>query len=480
MAPTLVLILAAGEGTRMRSSIAKVLHEANGRSMLGHVLDATRPLDATVTCVVIGHQRERVRDHIAAGHQDVRTAIQDEQHGTGHAVRVALEQLAAQQVEVDAGTVMVLTGDTPLLTASTLQALHWTHAHSGAAATVLTAIVADASGYGRIVRDGDGAVLGIVEHRDATDEQRAIREFNSGIYVFDLALLRGALTRLTTDNAQGEEYLTDVLSILRADGHRIAASVVLDADEVMGVNDRVQLALASRLLRDRVNERHMRAGVTIIDPATTWIEAGVEIARDVVIEPNTHLRGATRIDEGALVGPDTMLRDCTVGAGASVVKSHAVGAVIGPRASVGPYTYLRPGTVLGEKAKAGAYVEIKAATVGIGSKVPHLSYVGDAEIGDDTNIGAATIFANYDGVAKHRTIVGSGVRIGSDTVIVAPAVIGDGAYTGAGSVVTGDVPAGSLAVARAAMRIIEKWVLRRREGTTSATLAQAALEKDQG
>ena len=461
----------------MRSSIAKVLHEANGRSMLGHVLAATQPLDASTTCVVVGHQRDRVREHLAAGHPDVRTAVQDEQHGTGHAVRVALEQLEAEGVTVGAGTVMVLTGDTPLLTAATLQELHATHAASGAAATVLTAVIADATGYGRVLRSVEGDVLGIVEHRDATDEQRAIGEFNSGIYVFDLALLRGALTRLTTDNVQGEEYLTDVLSILRADGHRVAASIVVDADEVMGVNDRVQLGLASRLLRDRVNERHMRAGVTIIDPTTTWIEDGVEIARDVVIEPNTYLRGATRIDEGALIGPDTMLRDCTVGAGASVVKSHAIGAVIGPRAGVGPYTYLRPGTVLGEKAKAGAYVEIKAATVGAGSKVPHLSYVGDAEIGDDTNIGAATIFANYDGVAKHRTIVGSGVRIGSDTVIVAPATIGDGAYTGAGSVVTGNVPAGSLAVARAAMRIIERWVPRRREGTTSATLAQIALDK---
>ncbi len=481
MAPTLVLILAAGEGTRMRSSLAKVLHEANGRSMLGHVLEATRPLAASTTCVVVGHQRDRVRTHLASGYPDVRTAVQDEQHGTGHAVRVALEQLDADGLDVHAGTVMVLTGDTPLLTSATLDALHRAHVDAGAAATVLTAIVDDATGYGRILRGADGGVLGIVEHKDATDEAHlAITEINSGMYAFDAALLRDALGRLTTDNAQGEEYLTDVLAILRADGHRVAASVVADADEVMGVNDRVQLAVASRLLRDRVNERHMRAGVTIIDPGTTWIEDSVTIARDVVIEPNTFLRGATHIDEGAVVGPDTMLRDCRVGAAASVVKSQATGAAIGARATVGPYTYLRPGTVLGEQAKAGAYVEMKAAVVGNGSKVPHLSYVGDAEIGDDTNIGAATIFANYDGVAKHRTIVGSGVRIGSDTVIVAPAIIGDGAYTGAGSVVTGSVPAGSLAVARAAMRIIDRWVLRRREGTTSATLAQAALERDQG
>lgn len=479
MAPALVLVLAAGEGTRMRSSLAKVLHEANGRAMVGHVLDATQPLAATTTCVVVGHQRDRVRDYLASHYGDVLTAVQDEQHGTGHAVRVALEQLDEQGVECASGTVMVLTGDTPLLTAATLQALHEMHVDTGAAATVLTAVVDDATGYGRILRAANGDVLGIVEHKDATDEQRGIREFNSGIYVFDLALLRGALTRLTTDNAQGEEYLTDVLAILRTDGHRVAASIAPDADEVMGVNDKVQLALASRLIRDRIVAAHMRAGVTVIDPATTWIEPDVTIGRDAVIEPNTHLRGNTVIAEGAVVGPDTMLLDCTVEAGASVVKSHANGAVIGPRATVGPYSYLRPGTVLGEKAKAGAYVEMKAARVGAGSKVPHLSYVGDAEIGDDSNIGAATIFANYDGVAKHKTIVGSGVRVGSDTIIVAPATIGDGAYTAAGSVITGDVPAGSLAVGRAAMRIIEKWVLRKRAGTSSATLAQAALERNE-
>ena len=478
MAPTLVLVLAAGEGTRMRSSLAKVLHEANGRTLVGHVLSATQPLEATHTCVVIGHQRDRVREWLGAAHPAALTAVQDEQHGTGHAVRVALEQLGAQQVDVAVGTVMVLTGDTPLLTSETLTALHAQHVATGAAATVLTAVVDDATGYGRILRAENGDVLGIVEHKDATDAQRAIGEFNSGIYVFDLPLLRGALTRLTTDNAQGEEYLTDVLAILRADGHRVSASIVANADEVMGVNDRVQLAIAGGLLRDRNAEFWMRAGVTIIDPRTTWIEAGVTIGRDAVIEPNTQLKGNTTIASEAHVGPDTTLVDCDVQAGASVIRTHATQAVIGPRATVGPYTFLRPGTVLGEKAKAGAYVEMKSARVGRGSKVPHLSYVGDAEIGDDTNIGAATIFVNYDGVNKHRTVVGSGVRIGSDTMLVAPVTIGDGAYTAAGSVVTSNVPAGSLAVARATMRIIEKWVLRKRPGTNSATLAQAALDQN--
>ena len=479
MTPALVLVLAAGEGTRMRSSLAKVLHSVNGRTLVGHVIAATQPLEAATTCIVIGHQRERVSEWLAAHHPTATTAIQAEQHGTGHAVRVSLEQLDAQGANVSTGNVMVLTGDTPLLTSETLAALYDQHVTTGAAATVLTAVVEDATGYGRILRSETGDVQGIVEHKDATEEQRAIGEFNSGIYVFDLGLLRTALTRLTTNNAQGEEYLTDVLAILRADGHRVTASVAADADEVMGVNDRRQLATAGALLRARINDRWMRDGVTIVDPNTTWIEADVDIARDVTIEPNTQLKGATSIAEGAVVGPDTTLTDCTVHEGASVIRTHATQAVIGPRATVGPFTFLRPGTVLGEKAKAGAYVEMKSATVGKGSKVPHLSYVGDAEIGDDTNIGAATIFVNYDGVNKHRTVVGSGVRVGSDSMLVAPVTIGDGAYTAAGSVITGNVPAGSLAVARATMRIIERWVLRKRAGTNSAALAQAALDQEE-
>ena len=480
MAPALVLVLAAGEGTRMRSSLAKVLHPLLGRPMVGHVLKATEPLEAHNTCVVVGHQRERVTEYLQQHHDDVVTAVQAEQHGTGHAVRVALEQLAAQGKQVASGSVLVLTGDTPLLTAATLQALYNEHVATNAAATVLTAVVADASGYGRILRAADGSVTGIVEHKDANDAQRAITEFNSGIYVFELEHLGKALSQLTTNNAQGEEYLTDVLAILRDAGHRVSASIVGNADEVMGVNDRAQLATAGALLRDRINHHWMLNGVTIVDPQTTWIEPTVAIARDVVVEPNTHLRGTTDIAEGAHIGPDTTLLDCTVEDGATVLRSHATGSTIGPRATVGPYTYLRPGTVLAEKAKAGAYVEIKNAYVGKGSKVPHLSYVGDAEIGEDSNIGAATVFVNYDGVEKHRTVIGDAVRIGSDTMLVAPVTVGDGAYTAAGSVITGDVPPGSLAVGRAAMRIIEKWVLRKRAGTSSAEKAQQALNDEDG
>ena len=480
MAPALVLVLAAGEGTRMRSSLAKVLHPILGRPLVGHVLKATEPLEPAATCVVVGHQRERVTEYLHQHHDLVLTAVQDEQRGTGHAVRVALEQLVKQGKSVTSGSVLVLTGDTPLLTAETLQALYAEHTATNAAATVLTAVVDDASGYGRILRAADGSVTGIVEHKDATDEQRTIREFNSGIYVFELEHLANALSQLTTNNAQGEEYLTDVLAILRNAGLRVSASVVSDADEVMGVNDRAQLALAGSIMRERINRQWLLNGVTIIDPHTTWIEPTVAIARDVVIEPNTHLKGSTDIAESAHIGPDTTLIDCTVEHGAAVLRSHATGSTIGPRANVGPYTFLRPGTVLGEKAKAGAYVEIKNAYVGKGSKVPHLSYVGDAEIGEESNIGAATVFVNYDGVEKHRTVIGDAVRIGSDTMLVAPVTVGDGAYTAAGSVITGNVPAGSLAVGRAAMRIIERWVLRKRAGTVSAEKAQRALEHGDG
>ena len=479
MNPALVLVLAAGEGTRMRSSLAKVLHPVLGRPLVGHVLAAAAPLSADVTCVVVGHQRERVTEWLTAHAPAVHTAVQDVQHGTGHAVRVALADLAAHGVDIREGAVLVTTGDTPLLTDDTLAALYDEHVRTSAAATVLTAEFADPTGYGRILRGDSGEVLGIVEHKDANDAQRAICEINSGIYVFELELLRRALGRLTTDNAQGEEYLTDVLAILRGDGHRVSAHIARDFHEVMGVNDRVQLAEAAALLRDRTNREWMREGVSIIDPATTWIEADVTIGRDAVIERNTQLGGSTSIAAGAHIGPDTTLIDCTVGEAARVNRTHAERAAIGAAANVGPFTYLRPGTVLAEKAKAGAYVEIKNATVGRGSKVPHLSYVGDAEIGEDTNIGAATIFVNYDGVNKHRTVVGDGVRIGSDTMLVAPVTIADGAYTAAGSVITEDVPAGSLAVGRARQRIIEKWVLRMRAGSSSAKRAESAIANEE-
>ncbi|MFJ4006736.1 bifunctional UDP-N-acetylglucosamine diphosphorylase/glucosamine-1-phosphate N-acetyltransferase GlmU [Streptomyces sp. NPDC090023] len=469
--PAAVVVLAAGEGTRMKSATPKVLHQICGRSLVGHVLAASRELDPAELVVVVGHAREQVAAHLAEIDPGVRTAVQEQQNGTGHAVRRALEELGGP---VD-GTVVVVCGDTPLLTADTLAALTGTHDTDGNAVTVLTAEVPDATGYGRIVRDGaSGAVTAIVEHKDATDEQRAIREINSGVFAFDGRLLAQALKQVRTDNSQGEEYLTDVLGILRAAGHRVGASVAGDHREIAGINNRVQLAEARRTLNDRLLTAAMLGGVTVVDPATTWVDVTVGFGRDVVVHPGTQLTGATRIAEGAEVGPNSRLNDTVVGAGARVDNTVADGAVVGEGATVGPYAYLRPGTRLGVKAKIGTYVETKNASIGEGTKVPHLSYVGDATIGDFTNIGAASVFVNYDGESKHHTTVGSHCKTGSDNMFVAPVTVGDGAYTGAGSVITKDVPPGSLAVARGQQRNIEGWVARKRPGSAAAKAAEAA------
>lgn len=471
--PSAVVILAAGEGKRMRSATPKVLHTIAGRSLLGHVVEAASALEPAHLVVVVGHGRDQVEAHLAEVAPWALTVVQSEQNGTGHAVRIALADLSARGIATSEGPVVVLTGDTPLLTAETLVGLLADHDAAGASATVLTARVPDPAGYGRIVRDGD-AVQRIVEDKDADEAERAIDEINSGMYAFAADRLEASLGRLTTDNAQREEYLTDVVGLLRADGDHVSASVCVDSDEILGVNDRVQLAQAAAIMRDRINVRWMRDGVTIVDSASTWLDVDVDIAPDVTIRPQVTLRGPTSIATGAVVGPGTTLTACEIGVGAEVVHTWAELAVVGDGATVGPYTFLRPGTVLGDGAKAGAYVEIKNATVGTGAKVPHLSYVGDAEIGEGTNIGAATVFVNYDGVAKHRTVVGSHVRIGSDTMLVAPVTVGDGAYTAAGSVITEDVPPGALAVGRARQRTIDGWVERRRPASASAQAAARA------
>jgi bifunctional UDP-N-acetylglucosamine pyrophosphorylase/glucosamine-1-phosphate N-acetyltransferase len=466
-----VVVLAAGEGTRMRSATPKVLHAVGGRTLLGHVLASVAGLEPDRLVVVVGHGREQVAAHVEAVAPGAGTAVQEQQNGTGHAVRVALETLD----DLGRGPVVVLAGDTPLLTTETLQRLVDVHTEAGAASTVLTAVLDDPTGYGRVLRDPvTGHVTGIVEHKDADDAQRAVREVNSGVYAFDSASLRDALARLTTDNAQGEEYLTDVLGLHVAAGLTVAAVAADDSDEILGVNDRVQLAEAGALLRDRTNRRWMREGVTLVDPATTWIDPDVVLERDCVIERNTGLHGTTYISTGAVVGPDTTLVDVVVGEGASVVRTQATQAEFGAGATVGPFTFVRPGTKLGAKGKLGAYVEAKNAQIGDGSKVPHLSYVGDVEIGVGSNIGAATVVVNYDGVAKHRTTIGDHVRVGSDSMLVAPVTIGDGAYTAAGSVITDDVPAGAMAVSRARQRNIEGWVERRRPGSPAAEAAAAA------
>lgn len=472
--PAAVVVLAAGEGTRMKSKTPKVLHEICGRSLVGHVVSAARELEPEHLVVVVGHARESVEGHLAASYDGVRTAYQAEQNGTGHAVRMAVEELG----RAPEGTVVVVCGDTPLLSGPTLAALAAQHEKDGNAVTVLTAEVPDATGYGRIVRDeASGAVVGIVEHKDATDEQRAVREINSGVFAFDGRLLADALGKIRTDNSQGEEYLTDVLGILRSAGHRVGASVAGDHREILGINNRVQLAAARALLNERLLERAMTAGVTVVDPGSVLIDVTVTYEPDSIVHPGTQLLGATHLSEGAEVGPNSRLTDTKVGVGARVDNTVAVDAEVGESASVGPFAYLRPGTRLGVKSKAGTFVEMKKATIGAGSKVPHLSYVGDATIGEQTNIGAASVFVNYDGESKHHTTIGSHCKTGSDNMFVAPVTIGDGAYTAAGSVITKDVPSGSLAVARGQQRNIEGWVARKRPGSAAAQAAAAAAEE---
>lgn len=463
----------------MKSATPKVLHAICGRSLVGHVVAASRELDPEHLVVIVGHAREQVSAHLAQIDPEVRTAVQYEQNGTGHAVRMGLEELSNSGIVLD-GTVVVVCGDTPLLTGATLKTLSDTHAADGNAVTVLTAEVPDSTGYGRIVRDGAGAVTAIVEHKDAGDEQRAIREINSGVFAFDAQLLTDALGKVRTDNSQGEEYLTDVLGILREAGHRVGAAVADDHREILGINNRVQLAEARKLLNERLLHAAMMSGVTVVDPASTWIDVTVSFEADVLVHPGTQLTGATSLAAGSEVGPNTRLADTTVGAGARVDNTVADSALIGEGATVGPFAYLRPGTKLGAKSKAGAYVEMKNAEIGEGTKVPHLSYVGDATIGEYSNIGAASVFVNYDGVNKHHTTIGSHCRTGSDNMFVAPVTIGDGAYTAAGSVITKDVPPGSLAVARGQQRNIEGWVARKRPGSAAAQAASAAHRETDG
>ena len=469
--PAAVVVLAAGEGTRMKSTIPKVLHPVGGRTLVHHAVAAAGELEPSHLVVVIGHGRERVAAHLAEVAPKAVTVVQDEQLGTGHAVECALVELPDLH-----GTVVVTYGDVPLLTSEVLQGLLDSHAEEGNAVTILTAHLVDPTGYGRVLRGDDGTVTGVVEQKDATAEQLAVKEANSGVYAFDAAVLRQGLARLETDNAQGELYLTDVVGHTVADGLRVGALAVEDTWAVEGANDRVQVAALHRELNRRTVERWMRAGVAVVDPSTTWVDADVTLEPDVVLEPNTLLRGRTHVAAGATVGPNCLLVDTEVGEGAEVVNATAYGAVIGPQASVGPYTYLRPGTRLGRGAKAGGFVEMKKAEVGDDARVPHLSYVGDATIGEGANIGAGTIFANYDGVAKHHTVVGAHSFVGSDSVLVAPLEIAAGAYVAAGSAVTNKVLPGELAVARGKQRNIAGWVARRRAGSRTAAAAEQATD----
>ncbi|WAC54582.1 bifunctional UDP-N-acetylglucosamine diphosphorylase/glucosamine-1-phosphate N-acetyltransferase GlmU [Gordonia sp. SL306] len=476
---TAVIVLAAGAGTRMKSKTPKILHTLAGRPLVGHALHGAAGIGPDTLIAVVSHERERVSAMIGEVAEelgrDVTIAVQDRPLGTGDAARAGLTALA----ENFDGTVVVTAADVPLLDATTLDALVATHTADGGAAVTLTSFrTDDPTGYGRVIRTNDSLVQAIVEHKDASDEQLAISEVNAGVYAFDAATLRSALSRLSTDNVQGEFYLTDVIAIARDDGRSVRAFTVDDPVLVAGCNDRVQLAELGAELNRRIVRRHQLAGVTVVDPASTWIDVDVTIGVDVRIEPGTQLLGTTTVSDDAVIGPDSTLRDVSIGAGAAVIRTHGSESEIGANASVGPFAYLRPGTRLGVGGKIGTFVETKKADIGAGTKVPHLTYVGDATIGEYSNIGASSVFVNYDGVAKHRTVIGSHCRTGSDNMFVAPVQVGDGAYTGAGTVLRDDVPPGALAVSAGQQRNIENWVVRKRPDSESARAALEAQPTD--
>jgi bifunctional UDP-N-acetylglucosamine pyrophosphorylase/glucosamine-1-phosphate N-acetyltransferase len=444
------VVMAAGQGTRMRSAVPKVLHDLCGRPLVAWPVLAARGAGATAV-VVVTSPGINLDGALPEG---TATAVQPEPNGTGGAVVAALPELP------DSGAVVVINGDVPLISAEVLDRLVGTHENNRAAATIVTARLEDPSGYGRVVRDAGGRVERIVETKtegDATDDVLAVDEVNAGIYCFDAARLAEALPRLTTENAQGELYLPQVVDLLHADGHVVAAHVADDPAVILGINDRVQLAEVRAIAQRRILEDHMRAGVTVLDPASTTVDASVTIGQDTVLEPGTHVRGATTVGQRARLGPATTILDSAIGDDVTVRHSFLQEAEVRAGASVGPFAYLRPGARLHENAKAGTFVEIKNSEIGEGSKVPHLSYIGDADVGPGSNLGAATITANYDSKRrrKSRTTLGKEVKTGVDTTLVAPVTLGDRAYTAAGSVVTEDVPEGTLAVARQRQRNIE-------------------------
>ena len=443
------IILAAGKGTRMKSDLPKVLHKAAGKPMIRHILDRVREAELDEVCIVVGHGGAEVR---AALGEDYLYAVQEPQLGTGHCVMQAMPAVSA-----DVEGVLVVCGDTPLLRTETFVALKKKFEASKAACVVLTAIPADPTGYGRILRDAEGSVCGIVEQKDATEEQKAIREVNTGTYFFDLAKLRVALDNITNDNAQGEYYLTDTLAWLKNQGEKVEGVICPDEHETLGVNDRVQLAEATKTLYARKAEELMRAGVTLIDPAAVYIEQDVEVGADTVIYPNCHLRGKTVIGKGCVIDADCQLTDSIVGDGSTLIKTIMVEAEVGKNCTLGPFAYLRPGTKAEDKVKLGHFVEVKKSYVKSGAKVPHLTYIVDAEIGHDVNIGCGTITCNYDGVNKFKTVVADGAFVGSNTNLVAPVNIGEGAYIAAGSTIIEDVPADALAIARGRQAVIDGW-----------------------
>jgi bifunctional UDP-N-acetylglucosamine pyrophosphorylase/glucosamine-1-phosphate N-acetyltransferase len=448
------VILAAGKGTRMKSDLPKVLHQVNGKAMISYVIEAAQESGADKSVLVVGHGAEQVR--AALGH-DLAYALQMPQWGTGHAL-----QCAVPAIDPACRSILVLCGDTPLITAQTLQALMAEFQKSQSACTVLTTMMEDPFGYGRIVRDADGRIAKIIEEKDADYEQKQIKEVNTAIYCFDYQLLLSVINDLDNDNRQREYYLTDLLELLSQKGHKVHSMLLADSDEVMGINDRIQLAQAACILRKKKNRSLMAAGVSIVDSANTYIEDDVEIGIDTVIEPYTFIRGRTVIGCACQIGPNTDIDSAVIGNKCQIRQSTIVGCHMGNDCNIGPFSYMRPGTVLADQVKVGGFVETKKAQVDSGSKIPHLSYIGDTKIGRDVNIGCGTITCNYDGFAKYTTIIEDGAFIGSNTNLIAPVTVGKRAVVAAGSSVSKDVPADALAIERAEQRNIEGWAEKNR------------------
>lgn len=449
MSELISVILAAGKGTRMKSALPKVLHKVGGKPMVQHVLDAAKEAGTTRNVIVIGFGGEKVKETIG---EQAEIVVQAEQLGTGHAVRQAEGVLSGVE-----GTVLVLCGDTPLLTGALLKKLCKEHEVSGAKATVLTAIMPDATGYGRIIRDKAGNVAKIVEHKDATEEERKVQEVNSGIYCFDKKALFDALTKVGCDNAQGEYYLPDVLEILKDQGEKIWATAADDYEETLGINSRVQLAGAEKILRRRKNVELMDNGVTLLDPDSTFVDADVVIGKDTVIYPFTWLEGKTIIGENCIIGPSSRFSDVKIGNNVTAQFTYAHECEVADDVTMGPYVHLRPDTKLSEKVKIGNFVEVKNSNIGVGSKLPHLSYIGDCDMGSGVNMGCGTITVNYDGKNKYRTNIGDNVFVGCNSNLVAPVSVSDGAYVAAGSTITKEVPEDNLAVGRARQKNIAGW-----------------------
>ena len=453
MSELIAVILAAGKGTRMKSALPKVLHRVCGKAMVSHVLDAAKAAGARRNVVVVGFGAEAVREALSDAAEVV---VQEEQLGTGHAVLQTETCLAGER-----GTVMILCGDTPLLTTALLKRLYDAHVTSKAQATVLTAILPDATGYGRVIRTAAGDVEKIVEHKDATEDERKVREVNAGIYCFEKEALFAALRKVGCDNAQGEYYLPDALAIIREAGGKIAALAADDFEETLGVNSRAQLAEAEKILRRRKNRALMDEGVTLMDPDSTFVDTDVIVGRDTVIYPFTWLEGATTVGEGCVLGPSSRFSDARIGDGVTAHFVYAHECEIGDGVTMGPYVHLRPGTKLAKDVKIGNFVEVKNSVIGEGSKLPHLQYIGDCDMGAGVNMGCGTITVNYDGKNKFRTTIGDRAFVGCNSNLVAPVSVGNDAYIAAGSTVTRDVPPENLAVARARQKNIPNWSDRR-------------------